>query len=194
MKNLIMIAIAIVVCSCQAKDEKKDKQNRTGQAVGAHNHANSTHGHEALAGLPLNELLEVNRDISARLREDFRSWSYNEPDRWPYLADKFVGEVVRSCPDASANKEKIAGVYLTYLQKRAVVYHSNEKNKQALMGQLSADFKYNLSFLIGIEGYQKWEVASKNQIARFNQMRDSLNTVIAFSDKKYQELNKQRKP
>jgi hypothetical protein len=190
MKNLILIVIILSICSCHATDEKKDKQNTPKQPAGAHSQVDHTLNHQSLAELSLNELSAINRNISIRMRENFRSWKYKEPDRWPYLADKFIDEVVNSVPVASADRQKIAEVYLSYLKKRAVIINSNEKNKKALMGRAGIEFKYNLSAVIGIEGYQKWKSASKNQIMSYNQMKDSLNAVIAFASKKRHEQYK----
>lgn len=186
MKNLILIVIVVLVCSCHAKKGKNEKDAELNQIMVAtgHNHSQnhgvSNDNNKSLESLSINELLVVNRNISARMRNDYRSWSYNEPDRWSSLAENFSNDVICSCPEASAKKKEIAQSFLNYLNKRAKIYNSDAKNKGELTGQSNLEFKYNLTFLVGVEGYQKWESDSKSQGARFNQMRDSLNAVISL--------------
>ena len=187
--------VALLICSCSTQNKKAEKQvvpiHITAAPEHEHMHENSP---SSLEDMTLEELLLLNRNLSNRLRNDYRFWSSSEPDRWPTLADNFADNVICSCPEASTQKKEIAQFYLTYLEKRTKVVNSEVKNKQALMSQLSTEFRYNLSFLIGIEGYQKWESESKPQTAGFSQMRDSLYAIIALSDKKYKELIKQQKP
>ena len=131
----------------------------------------------ALFKLPLVELEAINRNLSKQVSENFRSWSYNEPERWEYLSNKFAEEVIRSCPDATSKMEEVAQVFLTHLSQRASIYKGNAIDKQAMMGHSASEFKYNLSFLIGIEGYQKWQSLSMNELQKFNLKRDSLQKL-----------------
>jgi hypothetical protein len=198
MKYLILVIVAALVCSCYSKSEKVEEQATPNQitAVPVHNQAYENEvcpdDNKSLEKMSLDELIVVNRNISARFRKDYRSWSYDEPDRWPSLADKFADCIICSCPEVSSKKKEIAQFYLDYLKKRAETYYSNAENKQALIGQLSIEFKYNLTFLLGVEGFQKWKLDSKPQDVIFNQMNDSLNVIIDFMREKYQELKKQK--
>ncbi len=181
--KIILFVIIISVVGCNNKAKRTEKHCEHLNHI--HNSGAPRQINQTLAKLPLPELEAINRNLSAQVRENFRSWSYNEPDRWSYLADKFADEIINFCPEASTKKEKIAEVFLTHLNQRADIYNSNAANKQALMGQSATEFKYNLSFLIGIEGYQKWQSFSKNEFQKFNLKRDSLHKVITYSYSKF---------
>ncbi|MDP2887583.1 MAG: hypothetical protein Q8P34_01290 [Bacteroidota bacterium] len=182
----ILFVIIISICGCNNKPEQTVKQNGT-NASKKINPEN--------AAIPLSELEAINRNLSKQVSENFRSWSYNEPERWEYLSNKFAEEVILSCPDATLNKEKIAQVFLTHLTQRAGIYKGNAIDKQAMMGHSASEFKYNLSFLIGIEGYQNWQSLSKNEFQKFNLKRDSLQKLSLavrqnFRNLKYQNHDK----
>lgn len=193
-KIIVLIAIIISFGSCNTKNAQKDKQSESSSSTTTHIHdSNCTGKHQSFTNFPIEELNVINRKLTAMTRENFRSWNYNEPERWKYLSEKFADEVIRSYPDASSKKEDISKVFFAYLNQRSSIYFSDEKNKQDLMGKSSAEFKFNLSFLIGIEGYQKWQVFSKNELLRFNQITDSLRKVIDYSYAKNQN-NKTKNP
>jgi len=175
--QIILFVIIMSLCGCNNKARQTEKQG--GHLNHTHDSNCTGHMDEALAKLPLPELVAINRNLSAQLRENFRSWSYKEPERWEFLADKFAEELIRTCPDAVSKKESIAQVFFTHLKQRDGIYNSDSKNKKNLMGRSSAEFKYNLSFLIGVEGYQKWQSISKDEIQKFKQLSDSLQRVIA---------------
>lgn len=164
----ILFVIIISISGCKNKPELTVKQN----GMNATEKIN-----QALATIPLSELEAINRNLSKQISENFRSWSYNEPERWEYLSNKFAEEVIRSCLDATSKKEKIAQVFFTHITQRASIYKGNAIDKQALMGHSASEFKYNLSFLIGIEGYQNWQSLSKNEFQKFNLKRDSLQKL-----------------
>ena len=196
MKYLILVFVAALVCSCHSKSEKVEKQVTQNQITAApvHNHVSENgvcpEDNKSLEKMTLDELTVVNRNISARFRNNYRSWNYDEPDRWPSLADNFADCVICSCPEVSSKKKEIAQVFLEHLKKRTETYYSNAKNRQALIGQSDTEFKYNMSFLIGVEGYQKWKLDSRTQDVIVNQMFDSLKVIIALIDNKFQEQKK----
>lgn len=129
------------------------------------------------------QLLAINRRITTEVRENYRSWSYDEPDRWKYLADKFSEEVICAYPESWSKQKEVANLYLSHLKQRASIYKSDSKNKQALMGNSVTEFIYELKFLIGVEGFQKWETLSKLEIQNYKNKRDSLTHIISSQQK-----------
>jgi hypothetical protein len=142
----------------------------------------------AMGNLTREELMAINRNLSVQVRENFRSWNYKQPERWKYLAGKFADEVVRLSPDAASNREKIAELFLNHLKQRTDIMNSDSKNKQQLMGQSVTELNYNLTFLIGIEGFNKWLALSKNELQKFKSNRDSLNEIVSYAHNKIQKL------
>ena len=183
MKHIFFIAIVLLVCGCNAKQGKDVNENATSQSRQGHNHEECADDCQELANLPPNELRAMNRNISKRMREDYRSWSARQPERWPGLAGKFADEAIRSCPGALGEREKLEQLYLQNLGKRVAITQSDAKDKKLQMNRLNMEFIYNLKLTLGIEGYQKWEVQNKAGLVRYNQMRDSIHTIIAFSKK-----------
>lgn len=177
MKHIIFIAIVLLVCSCKVNQVKDSAKADTS------NHEASADGCPELANLSPNELSALNRDISKRMHEDYRSWSSREPERWPELAGKFAVEAISSCPAASGEREKLEQLYLQNLHKRAAIMQSGAKDKNLQMNRLNMKFIYSLKLTLGIEGYQKWEAQNKAGLVRYNQMKDSIHTIIAFSKK-----------
>lgn len=196
MKTLILVLTIALVCSCKTKDKNSNVPHREAIPSVSHEHHAHDHGHAylALSELSFNELVEFNRNISARWSEDFRSWSAGQPERWPHLANRFADEIIYICPEAGNNREKLAKLYLQNIERRAVILQSTTTDKQLQMNRLNMDFIYNLKYLTGIEGYQKWEVASKRQASQFNQMKDSLDAIICLIGQKNQDIIKQQKP
>lgn len=189
-KHIILIAVILFVSGCNSSSTQKDKYTEGAPTSVSQTSGRNplVHDHLKLDELSVDQLNAINRSLSATARENFRSWNYIEPERWEYLSDKFAEEVVLSCPDASSKKKEIATTFLSYLTQRAKIYSSDAKDKQELMGRSSAEFKYNLSFLIGIEGYQKWQSQSKTELQKFSQLADSLREVIACTSTKIKEL------
>lgn len=188
MKELQIILLLLILSfyGCNTKKTSNDNQNKLKSDAIAKT-KNSTclaHDHEAYAKLSIKELNEINRSLSATCRENFRSWSYKEPERWKYLSDKFADEVILANPEVCSKKEEIANVFFKHLSQRSAIYFSDAKNKQELMGKSSTEFNYNLSFVIGIEGYQKWQSLSTKEYKKFTQLRDSLLNVIHYSNPK----------
>jgi len=142
---------------------------------------------DTLANLTREELMAVNRNLSAQVRENFRSWSYKKPERWKYLAGKFADEVVLSSPGTVSEREKIAEIFLNHLKQRADIINSDTKDKQAPIGRSCAEFKYNLIFLIGIEGYNKWQSLNKIELQKYHMKRDSLNVAFSYARNKIQK-------
>lgn len=190
-KQIIGILFILILWGCNTKKSEKEKQNEMNLPKMSISHDSTSSGHnlQVMANLTKQELMSINKNLSTQLREDFRSWSYNEPERWKYLADKFADEVIRSCPDALSKKEQIAEIFLNHLNQRAHIINSKSLKKKSQMGTSSTEFKYNLSFLIGIEGYQKWQLLTKNERQKYKAKTDSLNQVISYSNNKFQKPN-----
>lgn len=182
-KQIIGILFILILWGCNTKKSEKEKQKEMNLPEMSISHDSTSLGYnlQDMANLTKQELIAIIKSLSAQLREDFRSWSYNEPERWKYLADKFADEVIRSCPDALSKKEQIAEIFLNHLNQRAHIINSKSLKKKSLMGTSSAELKYNLSFLIGIEGYQKWQSLTIDELQKYKMKRDSLNKVISYS-------------
>lgn len=190
-KYSILIAVILFVVGCNSSCTQKENRTKedltTDSQLAGSNSLAHNHNHQKLDELSIEQLNNLNRNLTAIAREDFRSWNYNEPERWEYLSDKFANEVIESCPDASSQKMEIAATLFKHLNQRSQIYFSDSKNKQELLGRSSSEFKYNLSFLIGIEGYQKWQTQSKIKLQKFNQLADSIREVIAYTSTKIKE-------
>ncbi|MDP3445869.1 MAG: hypothetical protein Q8T08_23665 [Ignavibacteria bacterium] len=180
--QLILFTIIISLSGCNNKTVNTEKQGDNHVPI-AHNATEIEARNNELAKMSVQQLLVVNRKITAEVRENYRSWSYNEPVRWKYLADKFSEEVIYACPESSSKKEEVANLYLDHLNQRASIYKSDAENKQALMGNLITGFVYELKFLIGVEGFQTWETLSKLEIQKFRFKRDSLSQIISYQQK-----------
>lgn len=191
-KYAVTIAVILFVGGCSSSGTQKDNSTKedltSASQTSVRNSSAHNHDHQKLDELSIDQLNAINRSLTATARENFRSWNYIEPERWEYLSDKFAEEVVLSCPDASSQKKEITTTFFNYLTQRSKIYSSDAKDKQELMGRSSAEFKYNLSFLIGIEGYQKWQSQSKTELQKFSQLADSLREVIACTSTKIKEL------
>src|SRR5690606_34734788 len=130
-----------IACSCNTHSNKAEKQIAPIQISTApvHNLVSENEicpdDNKSLEDMSLEDLSVLNRNLTKKLRNDYRFWSSNEPERWPTLAENFADNIICSCPEASSQKNEIAQFYLTYLEKRTKVVNSDVKNKQALMSQ-----------------------------------------------------------
>lgn len=177
--QIILFVIIISLSGCNKKAGYTENQcdNRM-----PHSHDVSVNGtqNNNLAKMSVKQLLVANRKIAAKMRENYRSWRYDEPDRWKYLAGKFADEVIHACPDAYSKREEVAEVYLNLLNQQAAIFKSDAKNKNVLMGNSSAEFIYELKFLIGVEEWLKWETLSKLESQKFKFKSDSITLIISY--------------
>lgn len=165
---IVLIVIILTLCGCNTKKAATNNSAIAGQNP------------KALANMTKEELMAINRDLSQQVRDNFRSWSYREPEKWKYLAGKFAEEVILSNPTALPNKEKIVDAFLNHLTQRAEIMKSDSKNKQQLMSRSSAEFNYNMIFLIGMEENNKWQSQVKTEFQKYRTVRDSLTKVVYY--------------
>ncbi|MBN2834185.1 MAG: hypothetical protein JXR48_04385 [Candidatus Delongbacteria bacterium] len=147
----------------------------------------------SLEAKSIEELHELNIQITQRYRKSFRSWNYNEPDRWVYLSKSFADEVISSNPQFVQKSTEISKLFVENLTKRAEIYYSDAKNKKSLMEQASNEFKYNLCYVIGVEGFNSWQKNSREIYQEFSQTRDSLKLILAIETEK-RKTSKTQKP
>lgn len=184
--HIILFTIILSLSGCNNKSGNTEKQSEDPNPI-EHNATENEAKKNDLANMSVKQLLVLNRKITAEVRDNYRSWSFNEPDRWKHLADKFSEEVICACPESSPKREKVANLYLNHLNQRASIFNSEVENKQALMGNLVTEFIYDLKFLIGVEGFQKWETLSKLEIQKFQYKRDFLSQIISCQQQNINE-------
>ena len=191
-KIVSCIIICFFVIACKQTEEKQKAKLHQHEACSC-DHCSAGNVQKALADLTMDELHELNIELSKKVRNDFRSWNFNEPERWEYLSQKFVDEVVGINPDLPLDKQTIAEIFVTYLKQRSDVYFSDSKNKKVLAGKASSEFKYNLSYEIGIEGYNKWQKVTLAKFEEYRQLKDSLKNILIAQNQNNNNPNKSKK-
>jgi hypothetical protein len=190
MKKLIFIAIVLLVCNYKTKSEPDgDGSAHAFTTFNRHNHDEFQDKHRNMDVMSYYELRALNRNISERMREDHRSWNVREPDRWPYLAGKFAGEIISACPQAGDKRGELEQLYLQNLKQRADILKSNAKDKQLQMNRINIEMINSLKLLLGIEGYQSWQVYQMERTVRYNQMKDSIRAIIDLTNQKQPKRN-----
>jgi len=188
-KQIIVIIIFMILLGCNTnkpvKNQSAKRSNSEAITVVGVSNAKSQN---TMANMAHEELMAIDRNLSAQVRNNFRSWNLKQPERWKYLADKFADEMILSSPDVAADREKISDAFLNHLKQRADIMNSDLKNKQQLIGRSIIELNYNLSFLIGIERFNKWLALSKTELQKFKLKRDSLNEIKSYAYNKIQKL------
>ncbi|MGV8094172.1 MAG: hypothetical protein AB2L24_20110 [Mangrovibacterium sp.] len=188
MKKLIFIAIVLLVCNYKTKSEP-DGSAHAFTTFNRHNHDEFQDRRLNLDAMSHSELRALNRNISERMRKDHRSWDVREPNRWSYLAGKFAGEIISACPQAGDKREELEQLYLQNLKQRADIIQSGSKDKLKQMPRINMEITNKLKLLLGSEGYQSWQVYQMERTVRYNQMKDSIRTIIDLTNQKQPKRN-----
>lgn len=179
----ILIMALFIITKKMASEVKELSDSKSDSTI--HKCGNNCIHSNTIESLSQNELHNLKLDLARRYNNDFRSWNYNKPDRWEYLSLNFADEIIWVNPEFASHKVEISKIFLNYINQRTKIINSESDNKNELAVRANAEFKYNLSLLIGIYGYDKWQIAAKYKIQNFNELKDSIINLIAFSEKKY---------
>lgn len=168
---LFVIAAFIFACS----STKSGQDNKNGKAMPRN---------IALEAMSMEQLRELNRELTKRVRSDYHSWSSNEPERWGELSQAFADQVISANRVIEDKRDKIAEMFVNNIKLRSEIKNSNPDNKRDLMIEANNDLIFNLQFLIGIEQYNNWQKANDESLVGYNNAKDSLNAIIAVQKTK----------
>lgn len=178
-KRFLHFLMALLLLNMGCSNRKLMNENRQGnsQPDVVHNLLNEPTSQVKAIKQLKNERALLRERLTKEIREDYHSWTYTEPERWPYLSEKFADEVIQAYPEAAAHRDEMMKIFRNYLKRRKEAYYADPKKKLQMMSACNGEFKYNLSFLITPAGYEKWQELTKVNYQRFSSKRDSLKII-----------------
>lgn len=185
---IIWLVAGLLACSCASNDGTKEnaKTKHTGNLSSGSGNNTSI----SFEDLSWEEILNTNRRLSSSIRENFRWWNTNEPERWGYLSQKFANEVIAANPHAKLIRKNIEPIFVKHLEQQAIAEKADDKDINNLKMKANNEFRFNLIYEIGMIEFNNWQKMTKVNLEHFKQLQDSLNLLVAEQTKRMEQYKK----